>query len=107
MFENDESGLMTDEGMQTSDFEKVYESAPVEPEPEPKKTANRWALRDRLRSKVLWAAVVSELISIGYNLYQCIQYGFTENLLKMIAMSLLGILTIFGILNDPTNKEGF
>lgn len=105
MFENTESGLMTDEGMRTSDFEKVYESAPVEPEPE--KPVNKWALRDRLRSKVLWAAVVSELISIGYNLYQCIQYGFTENLLKMIAMSLLGILTIFGILNDPTNKEGF
>lgn len=104
MFENTESGLMTDEGVRVEDFNKAYESAPVEPATEP---ANKWALRDRLRSKVLWAAVVSELISIGYNLYQCIQYGFTENLLKMIVMSLLGILTIFGILNDPTNKEGF
>ena len=91
----------TSETEQTAAFNTAYEN---EPEPEP---FNKWALRDRLRSKVLWAAVVSELITIGYNVYQCIQYGITENLLKMIAMSVLGILTMFGILNDPTNKEGF
>lgn len=87
-----------------SDLDKFIEAYENEPESE---QPNKWALRDRLRSKVLWAAVVSELITIGYNVYQCIQYGITENLLQMIAVSVLGILTIFGILNDPTNKEGF
>lgn len=89
----------------TTESTEVFNAAHEnEPEPAP---INKWALRDRLRSKVLWAAVVSELITIGYNVYQCIQYGITENLIKLIAMSVLGILTIFGILNDPTNKEGF
>lgn len=103
MFGNTESGLMTDEGVRAEDFsENRPELVKAEAE-----RVNRWALRDRLRSKVLWAAVISELITIVFNVYQCIQYGFTENMLKMIAMSLLGILTIFGILNDPTNREGF
>ena len=86
---------------QTAAFNTAYENS-TEPVP-----VNKWALRDRLRSKVLWAAVVSELISIGFNVYQCIKYGFTPSLVEMIVMSILGILTIFGILNDPTNKEGF
>ncbi len=105
MFDNDESGLMTDEGMRTSDFEKVYESAPVEPEPE--KPVNKWALRDRLRSKVLWAAVVGCIITVisAFDAWQYI--GIDADGFREIAASVGAVLAAFGVVNDPTNKEGF
>ena len=107
MFENDESGLMTDEGIRASDFNATYEAAPVDPEPEPKKTANRWALRDRLRSKVLWLSVIAEVVKIAEVVYQWIKYGITPEGIEIVLLAVLAILSIFGIVNDPTNREGF
>ena len=107
MFENTESGLMADDGVRADDFNEVYEAAPVDPEPSPEKTANRWALRDRLRSKVLWLSVIAEVVKIAEVVYQWIKYGITPEGIEIVLLAVLAVLSIFGIVNDPTNREGF
>lgn len=104
MFENTESGLMTDEGMRAEDFNEVYEAAPVEPATEP---ANKWALRDRLRSKVLWAALVGLIIVVISELGLWEKIGITAEGFSRIMEALGAVLAAFGIFNDPTNREGF
>ena len=103
---NTESGLMTDEGVRAEDFNEVYEAAPVETEPE-KPIVNKWALRDRLRSKVLWLSVIAEVVKIAEVVYQWIKYGITPEGIEIVLLAVLAILSIFGIVNDPTNREGF
>ena len=105
MFKNDENGQMTDEGTRTTDFNKVYEAAPIETEP--KKPANRWALRDRLRSKVLWAAVVGGVMQIFSALGLWAKLGITAAGFSEIMVAVGAILEAFGVFNDPTSKERF
>ena len=68
---------------------------------------NKWALRDRLRSKVLWAAVVGCIMTVFsvFNLWDKI--GITAEGFKEIAASVGLVLAAFGVFNDPTNREGF
>lgn len=105
MFENTESGLMTDEGFRADDFDKVYESSPVAPD-EPEKP-KKWALRDRLRSKVLWVAVIGCVITLfsALNLWERI--GITAEGFREIAASVGAVLAAFGVFNDPTSREAF
>ena len=104
MFENMESGLTTDEGMRASEFNEVYESAPVEAEPQ---TTGRWALRGRLRSRVLWASVVGLIMVVfsAFGLWERI--GITADGFREIVGAVGGVLAAFGVFNDPTNREGF
>lgn len=104
MFENTESGLMTDEGMRAEDFMETYEASPVEADAPPTK---RWALRDRLRSKVLWAAVLGCVMTLfsALNLWERI--GITAEGFKEIAASVGAVLAAFGVFNDPTSREAF
>ena len=105
---NTESGLLTEDDnyMDEQDeraeaFNANYENC-TEPEP-----VKRWAMRDRLRSRVLWVSVIAELVKIAEEIYTWIKYGFTPGGLEVILLAVCMILTIFGILNDPTNREGF
>ena len=68
---------------------------------------NRWALRDRLRSRVLWAAVVGCIITVisAFDAWQYI--GITEEWFRAIAGAVGAVLAAFGVFNDPTNREGF
>lgn len=108
---NTESGLMTDDGFRKEDFdetptiEEVYENEPVS---EPvKKAPSKWALRDRLRSKVLWAAVVGCIITVFSAFDIWAKIGVTAQGFREIAASVGAVLAAFGVFNDPTNKEGF
>ena len=103
--ENTESGLTTDEGFRREDFNEVYEAEPVEQEPENK--PGKWALRDRLRSRVLWAAIVGCLITVlsAFDAWQYI--GITAEGFREIAGAVGAVLAAFGVFNDPTNREGF
>lgn len=102
--ENTESGLTTDEGFRAEDFREVYESAPVEQEAQ---KPGKWALRDRLRSRVLWAAVVGCIITVlsAFDAWQYI--GITAEGFREIAASVGAVLAAFGVFNDPTNRERF
>ncbi len=67
----------------------------------------KWALRDRLRSKVLWAAALGCLMTVcsAFDLWQ--RMGITAEGFREIAASVGTVLAAFGVFNDPTNREGF
>lgn len=59
-------------------------------------------MKERLKSKVVWTAVLSQvLIIIALFLPDITEQG------KIIGTAILEILTLFGILNNPTDKENF
>lgn len=105
MFENTESGLMTDEGFRAEDFRETYEASPTETDIPAKE--RKWALRDRLKSRVLWATLVGCLITVlsAFDVWD--KLGITAEGFREIAASVGAVLAAFGIFNDPTNREGF
>ena len=58
--------------------------------------------KERLTSKVVWLSVVAQftLLVAMYN-----QNWGSE--VKIILTSIIEILTLFGVLNNPTDKENF
>ena len=107
MLENDECSLMVegDENNSAEAFNRNYESEPVEPE-KPEKP-KQWALRDRLRSKVVWVGVVAEVISILAVIGVLKKFNVTPTAVEAVAYGFIKIMELFGIFNDPTNREGF
>ena len=91
----------TSESEQTAAFNTVYEN---EPEPAP---VNKWALRDRLRSKVLWAAVIGCIMTIFSAFHLWDKIGITAEGFSEIVAAVGAVLAAFGVFNDPTNREGF
>ena len=115
-FENDASGLLEDDGEYICDnktdenvekFNLNYETAPMAPEQEPAVKANKWALRGRLRSKVLWASIVGCIMTVFSILNVWEKIGITAEGFREIVGALGAVLSAFGVFNDPTNKEGF
>lgn len=56
----------------------------------------------RLKSPVVWGCVVAQIVLII-----AVFSPATSETVKQIATPVIEILTLFGILNNPTNKEGF
>jgi len=56
----------------------------------------------RLRSKIVWIAVVSQILLIVMLLKPEI-----ANEVKVISMAIIEIVSLFGFLNNPSDKEGF
>lgn len=83
-------------------FNKNYEN-----EPEKAPVAGKWALRDRLRSEVLWAAIVGCIITVLSAFDVWGKIGITADGFREIAASVGAVLAAFGVFNDPTNREGF
>ena len=108
---NTESGLLTDEDnyveeqdKRTEEFNQQYENAPA---PEQPITVSRWALRDRLRSRVLWAAVIGCVMTVFSVFGVWEKIGVTAEGFSEIAAAVGAVLAVFGVFNDPTNREGF
>lgn len=58
--------------------------------------------QSRLKSKVVWLAVLSQiLIILGVFVPQI------SDEVKVVGTALIEIVTLFGILNDPTSKDSF
>jgi uncharacterized membrane protein len=63
-------------------------------------TQSRW------KSYVLWAALVAQVVIIAdatgfWNLI-----GVDKSVALTVVESVLGILVLFGVINNPTNKTG-
>jgi uncharacterized membrane protein len=59
-------------------------------------------MQSRLKSKVVWASVLAQvLIIVGLFLPQI------SDTVKIVGASVLEILTVFGILNNPTDSTSF
>lgn len=107
MLENDESSLMVDEGAlneKADEFNQIYETTPMEPETKPE---SKWALRGRLRSKALWTSVAGVVMILFTALDLWDKIGITQERFQAILTAIGSLLTLFGILNDPTNQEAF
>lgn len=63
--------------------------------------------KQRLKSKVVWAAIVAQVISIGQFTGLFAKYGIDAGVVGDIAASVLQLLVLFGILNNPTDQENF
>ena len=61
--------------------------------------------QNRLRSPVVWAAVVAQVLAI-LALIGVIGEGMS-NAIRTVATGALELLVLFGVLNDPTDKWSF
>lgn len=64
-------------------------------------------MQHRLKSKVFWAAIVAQIISIGQLAGIWKSLGVDTGLIGDITAGILQLLVMFGLLNDPTNPSGF
>ena len=64
-------------------------------------------MQNRWKSKVLWAAIVAQVLVIGelFGLWQAI--GVEESAVSDAAAAVLQLLVIVGVVNDPTNGEAW
>ena len=67
----------------------------------------KWALRDRLKSRVLWAAVLGCVMTVLSAFDAWGKLGVTAEGFKEIAASVGAVLAAFGVFNDPTSRETF
>ena len=68
---------------------------------------NKWALRDRLKSRVLWAALAGCLMTVCSVFGVWERIGITAEGFREIIAAVGAVLAAFGVFNDPTNREGF
>ena len=59
----------------------------------------------RWKSPVLWGAVVAQVLSLLL-VTGIIDTGMSE-VINTIAVAVLELLTLFGVLNNPTDKQRF
>ena len=61
----------------------------------------------RLKSFVVWSAIVAQVVSIFQlaGVFQAL--GIDAGLVGDVAAGVLQLLVLFGVLNNPTNKTGF
>lgn len=62
-------------------------------------------MQNRLKSKVVWLGVLSQVVLI-LTLTQVLPVGDID-IIKGVGIAILEILSIVGILNNPTSKETF
>lgn len=68
---------------------------------------SKWNLRDRLRSKVLWASILGCIITIFSVLGVWEKIGVTSEQFSDIAGAIGSLLAMFGVFNDPTSADRF
>ncbi len=62
-------------------------------------------IRERLRSKVVWAAVAAQVMAMLLTL-GVVDTGLSETIEAIIA-GVLQLLTVFGVLNNPADRAHF
>lgn len=62
---------------------------------------------NRLRSKVLWLAIIAQVISLGQLTGLFTKYGIDAGVAGDVAAGILQLLVLFGVLNNPTDEKNF
>lgn len=62
---------------------------------------NRW------HSPVVWGAIFGLVVTIFTATGLADKLGLDDDALKLVLMSIGGVLSAFGIINNPTDREGF
>lgn len=63
--------------------------------------------QSRFKSKVVWTTVISLLLLIVGEFGIWEYSGIAESNVRLVIDSILSILVIFGILNNPTDEDKF
>lgn len=63
--------------------------------------------QSRFRSKLMWSAVIAQILVILQLTGVIEQLGLDVGALNNIITAGLQIFSLIGILNDPTNADGF
>jgi uncharacterized membrane protein len=63
--------------------------------------------QSRFKSYVMWAAIVSQIVAVAGLLGLWDKIGITSETFQGVATAVLEILTLFGVLNNPTSKTSF
>ena len=66
-----------------------------------------YMIQSRFKSKVLWAAIVAQLIALGQLTGLFVQIGIDAGTVGNVAAGVLQLLVLFGILNNPADKSNF
>jgi uncharacterized membrane protein len=104
------TNVAPEENTECGECEITYTNAepaePAAPE-EPEKKEHKWALRDRLRSRALWAALAGLLVTVlsAFDIWDAI--GITAPQLQGILTAMGAVLAAFGVFNDPTERDRF
>ena len=64
-------------------------------------------MQNRFQSKVLWAAIVAQIIALGQLTGLFEQLGIDAGMIGDVAAGILQLLVLFGVLNNPTDSEKF
>jgi len=64
-------------------------------------------MQNRFRSKVLWAAIVTQIITIMQLTGLWKELGVDAGQAGDVAAAILQLLVLFSILNNPTDSEKF
>jgi uncharacterized membrane protein len=62
-------------------------------------------MQNRFKSKVLWAAIVAQVISIGQLTGLWSRIGVNAGLIGDVAAAILQVLVLVGVLNNPTDPK--
>jgi uncharacterized membrane protein len=62
--------------------------------------------QNRLKSKLLWAAVIAQVIALGQLTGVWAKLGIDAGTAGDVAAGILQLFVIAGIVNDPTNSTG-
>lgn len=62
--------------------------------------------QNRFKSKLLWAAVIAQVIAIGQLTGVWAKLGIDAGIVGDVAAGVLQLFVILGVVNDPTNPEG-
>lgn len=63
--------------------------------------------QNRFKSKALWVAIIAQIIALGQLTGLWASVGIDAGRIGDIAAIVLNVLVLFGILNNPTNKQNF
>ncbi len=63
--------------------------------------------QSRWKSKVLWAAVAAQVLALGQVLGLWARLGMEQNAVSDTVAAALQLLALVGVVNDPTNGEGW
>lgn len=63
--------------------------------------------QSRFKSKVFWITLTAQIISISAFLGLWEKLGIMPGQIETIVASILQMLVLFGVLNNPTDKDNF
>jgi uncharacterized membrane protein len=72
-----------------------------------RRVKNMHPSQERFKSKVVWLSVLFLVLSVLNTAGIFEKIGVTEGMAKMTVETILSILVLFGVLNNPTDKENF